>query len=79
MPRYHLHVLSDLHALDREGWELPNLELALREAVQGARELIAASILAGEPVCRQHRIEITDTEGEHLSTVRFGDLVDLRP
>ena len=79
MSRFFLHVANETRAVDPEGVELPSLDAARTSAVRGARELIAAEILAGRPVSRCHCIEITDGDGTLLHTVRFGDLVELRP
>ncbi|MBB5714337.1 DUF6894 family protein [Sphingomonas aerophila] len=78
MPRFYLHVFNDASVLDTEGSELPDLEAAARDAVQGIRELIAEEVVAGRPISRQHRIEIQDEDGAHLRTVFFGDVLRLR-
>lgn len=78
MPRFFLHVFNDTSALDTEGSELPDLEAARRDAVQGIRELIAEEIVAGRAVSRRHRIEIQDEHGKHLHTVSFGEVLGLR-
>ena len=78
MPRYHLNVYNDIVAPDEEGIERDNVADATTEAINGARGLVAASILRGDPVYEKHRIEITDRSGQILHTVRFGDIVDLR-
>ncbi|WP_373458622.1 DUF6894 family protein [Sphingomonas faeni] len=56
-----------------------NLEAAESEAIVGAREMIASLIRYGKSVHRTHRIQITDQSGNLLHTVRFGDVIDLRP
>ena len=79
MPRFYLTVCNDVRAPDDEGEEQPDLEAAKESAVQGARELIAAEILAGRPFSRRHCIEITDGDGTLLHTVQFADALQLRP
>lgn len=79
MPRFYLTVCNDARAIDGEGEEQPDLEAAKRSALRGARELIAAEILAGRPLSQEHCIEITDGNGTLLHTVRFADVVQLRP
>ena len=79
MPRFYLTVCNNTRAIDYEGEELPNLEAATSRAIQGARELIAAEILAGRPLSQGHCIEIADADGMVLHTVRFGDVIQLRP
>jgi hypothetical protein len=79
MPQFHLNVFSDIDAVDEEGIERANLEVTTLEAIIGARDMIANLIRYGRPVYRTHRIEITDEVGNLLHTVRFGDVIDLRP
>jgi hypothetical protein len=79
MPQFHLNVFNDVDALDEEGIERPNLEVAKLEAMIGARDIIANLIRYGKPVHRNHRIDITDEAGNLLHTVSFGDIIDLRP
>ena len=79
MPHFHLNVFDDIEAYDREGIQCPNIEEAKGKAIAGARELVATSIIEGKPIYRSHRIEITNGCGEVLDTVRFADIVDLRP
>lgn len=79
MPRFYLTVCNDVRATDDEGEEQPDLEAAKESAIQGARELIAAEILAGRPLSQRHRIEITDGDGTLLHTVRFADAVQFHP
>jgi hypothetical protein len=78
MPRYHLNVYNDIVTPDEEGIERDSVAEATMEAINGARGLVAASILQGDPVYEKHRIDITDQSGKLLHTVRFGDIVDLR-
>jgi hypothetical protein len=79
MPQFHLNVFSDIDAVDEEGIERASLEVAKSEAVVGARDIIANLIRYGKPVHRTHRIEITDESGNLLHTVRFDNVIDLRP
>ncbi|MBB5717000.1 DUF6894 family protein [Sphingomonas aerophila] len=79
MTRFYLHVFNSSRAFDTEGCELPDLETATLNAVQGARELIAEDILAGRPISQRHRIEITGEDGRLLHEVCFGDVMQLQP
>jgi hypothetical protein len=79
MSLFHLNVFSDFDAQDIEGIELANLEVAKQQAVAGFRDLVAHDIRDGKPIYRSHRIEITDEIGCLLDTVRFEDIIDLRP
>jgi hypothetical protein len=60
MPHFHLNVFKDVDALDKEGIERPNLEVAKLEAIVGARDIVANLIRYGKPVHRNHCIDITD-------------------
>ena len=79
MPRFYLTVCNNTRAIDGEGEDLPDLEAATSRAIQGARELIAEDILAGRTLSQGHCIEIAGTDGTVLHTVRFGDVIQLRP
>jgi hypothetical protein len=69
MPQFHLNVFSDIDAVDEEGVERADLEVAKSEAVAGARDVIANLIRYGKPVDRTHRIEITN-EGRQSPAYR---------
>ena len=79
VPRYRLNVYAEEPCLDPEGIERPNLELAIDAARRGARDVIAADIIAGKPVHRSHRIEVAGEDGSVLHVVEFGDAVQLVP
>ena len=79
MPHFHFNVLNDTRAIDYEGVALPDLDAAIANADQGARELIAENVLAGRVISKRHCIEITDVDGELLHTVRFGQIIQLTP
>jgi hypothetical protein len=75
MPVFHLHIVTPSELIhDVEGFTLPDLDAARREAIRGARALLSAEVLDGELDLRQ-RIRIHDDAGRHLSTVRFEDVV----
>ena len=78
MPRYYFHLHNDLLARDEEGRELPDLATAREEAIRGARDLIAEDIRRGK-VTLSHWIEIEDDAGQHLLTVRYGEVVQIDP
>jgi hypothetical protein len=79
VPRFHLNLFDGVNAMDEEGRNYPSLEAARTEAITGARDVIANLIKSGQPVCRSYRIEITDETGSIQHTVRFGEVMDLRP
>ena len=70
MPRYYFHI--DELDTDPDGTELPDLDAARREALLGARELLAEWIVLaidGMPM----RILIADEAGKVLATVHLRD------
>jgi len=75
MPRYYFHLRDgDRLNLDPEGTELATLEMAVEEVRQAARELLAFTILKGEPV--DDRIfEISSEQGDVLSEVSLKSVV----
>jgi hypothetical protein len=79
VPKFHLNVFDQAIAIDEEGSDHPTLDSAKASAVAGARELIAARVLAGKPIYTDHRIDITDADGQALHTVFFGDILEIRP
>lgn len=79
MPRYHINIFDDEVALDEEGIELPDFEAARHEAVVGGRALIAEQVARGAPFHLGHYIEIADDQGAVLETIRFRDIVALKP
>ena len=75
MPVFHLHIVTPAELIrDEEGFTFANLNDARREAVRGAHELLSAEVLNGDLNLRQ-QICIHDDAGQHLSTVRFEDVV----
>jgi len=79
LPKFYLNVINTVDASDKEAFDLASLEEAKIQAIAGARDLISDNIRAGLPVYESYRIEITDDNGVFLHTVRFGDIIDLRP
>ena len=79
MPKFYLNVINAVDASDKKSFDLASLEEAKIQAIAGARDLISDNIRAGLPVYESYRIEITDDNGVFLHTVRFGDIIDLRP
>lgn len=78
MPRYFFHVYNDETTIDREGQDLTDLDAAKREAMRGARDLMAEEVRHGE-VTLSHRIEVEDDGGRPLLTIRYADAVLIRP
>lgn len=73
MPRYYLHVRDGVdEMLDPDGSDLPDLDAARESALAGARELLAADMTQGILDLR-YRIDIENTAGEIVDTLRFAD------
>lgn len=78
MPRYFFHVSDGAgFAEDEEGRELPSAEAARREAIDGAGDLMAAEVRAGALDLASF-IEVEDEAHNHLFTVTFEEVVDIR-
>lgn len=79
MPHFHLNVFDDSVVLDEEGVDLPDLATAMAHAVRGAREMIAADVIAGKPIDQSYHVEIADRSGHVLKSIRYGDMVQIKP
>lgn len=75
MTVYHLHLFNDDDVLDEEGQEFADLDMAEREAIRNARDVIAEHVRHGHPINLNHRVEITDANGTILKVVQFGECV----
>ena len=77
MPLYYLHIKDGAELLlDPEGSNLPNLEAARIEAIEGARQLISQAILTGSPLRMQRAFQIDDADGHTLLSVPFTDAIN---
>ena len=76
MPRYFFHVHDDLDTEDHEGLDLRDLAAAEAGAVHSARSLMCDTLMQGR-LNLNHRIDIENEGGTVLSTVRFGDAVEI--
>jgi len=73
MPRFHFDVLDGGRVThDSLGIEYDGLEMALAEAVAGARNLVAHGIMRNEDLSGQVFV-IRDENGDRLATVPFRD------
>jgi hypothetical protein len=79
MFRYHLNIYDDAVALDEDGAEYADLGMAREAALCGAREMMAARLMAGKPIALSHRIEITDGGGAVLATLKFREAMTIEP
>ena len=76
MPLYYLHIRDGTKLLlDPEGSNLPNLEAARMEAIDGARQLISEAVLTGAPLRMQRAFQIDDADGHTLLNVPFTDAI----
>ena len=77
MTMYYFHLRDGRQYVpDETGMDLPDIEAARVEAVQGARDILADQLRAGEALDGQ-AIEIANAAGEVLEVVTFKDA--LRP
>jgi hypothetical protein len=72
MSRYFLHLKQADQSVveDTEGLDLPSLQAAQEEALQGIRDIVAADIKGGREVTLE-AVVITDSQGCQLATVPF--------
>ena len=77
MPRYYLHVCNGTGFVeDEEGVELPGVDAARRQAIDGLRDIMAAEMRRGE-VNMASFIEIEDEDRRLVSTVSFADAIHI--
>ncbi|WP_224576685.1 hypothetical protein [Mesorhizobium sp. BR1-1-16] len=77
MPRYFFHQVRRGGLIeDSEGSQLPDIDAARREAIDGAREMMSEAIHAGVDISSR-RFEITDEQGAVVLLVPFTDAVAL--
>jgi hypothetical protein len=77
MPFFHLHIFSEGHLiLGEEPLELADLAAAHQQAISGLRSMISADVLTGKLRLDEY-IQVHDALGQHVSTVRFSDAVEV--
>jgi hypothetical protein len=77
MPLYFFHIKEENGLLyDPEGSYLPDIEAARAEAIEGARQLISAAVLNGEPMGLGREMQVHDENGRPLLSVRFSDVIN---
>jgi hypothetical protein len=75
MPRYFFDIVDhDGITRDPEGTELPGPAMAMQEARDHAREMLADSLRAGKKVDGR-RFDISDENGTVIATFAFRDLL----
>ena len=73
VPRFFLDVVDDTQVTeDPDGLEFTDLNTAIAEAAQGARDIVAHSIMKNEDVSGQE-FRIRDATGQTVATVPFRD------
>ena len=78
MPRYFFHVCDGSGVTkDEEGLELSDVDAARREALRGARALMADEIQQGF-LTLASLIDVDDEAGRQLFRIRFADAVEVR-
>jgi len=77
MARYYLNIRNGGYSEDPEGQELPDLDAARAEAIDGVRSLLSEDARQGQ-LDLAAAIEITDGDGRLLLIVPFSEAVDLR-
>jgi hypothetical protein len=72
MPYYFLHLRDDSQLIeDLEGQMFDDLAAAEREAIEGAREIMADSLRCGRALGIHREIVVSDDDGRTVSTVAF--------
>lgn len=75
MERFYFHVRADGELQpDEEGQDLADVSAARREAEQGARELLAEAIQAGEEQIPEALV-IADEDGREVDTVLLANVL----
>ena len=79
MARYFFNIYNDEETLDEEGLELPDASAALARAVDEVRNFAAESVKSHSHLVMHPRIEVVDADLRLVGTVRFGDVIEVRP
>lgn len=77
VPRFFFHLYNDVTSRDDEGKELPDRSAARRQALAYARDMAAVTVREGH-LNLEHRIEVTDQDGELVVALPFRDAVDIK-
>ena len=79
VPMFYFDLHNDMDVPDNEGADLPDLEAAIGRASCQARALVCEMAKEMGRIDLRHRIDIEDGGGVVLETVRYGDVVEVRP
>jgi len=72
MPRYYRHIRHDGQVIqDPEGIDLPDLEAARAEAIQGIRDILAEAVKSGADDMVDDALVLTDEAGRVLTIIPF--------
>jgi hypothetical protein len=78
MPLYYLNVYNRTGcSADEEGMDLPDLDAARLQAVEGIRSILQDEVGHGK-IDFEGRVEVLDENGKLLATISFRDAVTLR-
>jgi hypothetical protein len=78
MDRYYFHLRNSIGAVeDEEGSEHSGLEAARHKAIEDVRSILSEEIRQGI-IDLRGRIDVSDTHGNVLLTLRFSEAVELR-
>jgi hypothetical protein len=74
--RFFIHVFNGSQVIsDPEGGEFPDLDAAVAEAAQGAREIIVDHLRQGKPVPARWEVHLADEDGAVLEVLPLAALV----
>lgn len=77
MPRFYFHLHDDLDVPDDIGIDLRSLEEARAQARHLALFTLAQTVKDEGRFNLDHRVDIEDSDGRVLDTVRFRDVVEI--
>jgi hypothetical protein len=79
MARYYCHIQRGEQLLrDDEGVELPDLDAARTEAIDGIRDILAAGLRRGDGDALDDVLVIADEAGQELMTIPFSEALPPR-
>lgn len=79
MPVYFFHLRNKIVDVDdEEGVFLPDLEAAKQQALRAARDTLCQDIRTGA-IDLRYRIEVSDSNGKVLHTIKLGDAFTIIP
>ena len=76
MPRFRFHLYNDVETIDEQGREFPDLQAARTEAIDNARDLMAAELKSNGAINLNHWIELENDAGD-VFVVTFRDAITI--